>query len=69
MFTKEELDTLQNAIRQIRRIIVNKDESESERDIANALVYLDCAVLNIDMELGGRNPVYIVCPTINVSHK
>lgn len=69
MFTEEELSKLEEVSMTLRRIIRDKDESETERNISNALVYLDCARLNMDQEIRGDKPVYAISPVVVVSHK
>lgn len=69
MFTDEELSKLEEAIRTLRRIIINKDESETERNISGALVYLDCARQNAQLEKRGSKPYYKISPQVVVSHE
>ena len=43
-------------------MIVLMDESDVERNISGALVYLDCARANLEMENEGRNNYFAVIP-------
>lgn len=50
---------------ELRRMIVNLDESEAEQNIAAAIVYLDCARLNITAQQVGFSG-YAVKPHVVV---
>ncbi len=69
MFTDEELYKLVEATHILRKIIIDKDYSETERNISNALVYLDCARLNMDQEIRGDEPFYAISSVVVISHK
>lgn len=50
---------------ELRRMIVSLDESEAERNIASAIVYIDCARLNVSAEKNGRQEWGLCCSSSN----
>ena len=53
---------LNEIIRELRKMIVVMDESDVERNIAAALVYLDCARGNLEMRAEGKKSAFTVFP-------
>ncbi len=60
---KTKLDEIR---RELRNMIVEADESVSERQIHYSLIYLDCASQNIIAENEGLKPPFIVVPQMVV---
>ncbi len=52
--------------RQLRKMIVDMDESDVERNIAAALVYLDCAQENLPAYNDGTKAPFTVSPRMVV---
>lgn len=68
MFSKEEIEKLENIIRELHRIVRDKDFSVAETNIRDAITYLNCGKMNAEIMGDDEKYFYSVRPQIYASH-